>query len=123
MSASDAVIASQTATTGGRKFDGGKTQFGLMPPFALTEFADVLTYGAKKYNPENWKWVPDAKRRYFDAAMRHMWAWKCAVKNDPETGLHHMAHAMCCLAFIIDIEMDPSIINDINNPNSEVNLK
>ena len=123
MSTSDAVIASQTATTGGRKFDGGKTQFGLMPPFALTEFADVLTYGAKKYNPENWKWVPDAKRRYFDAAMRHMWAWKCAAKNDPETDLHHMAHAMCCLAFIIDIEMDPSIINDINNPNSEVNSK
>ena len=123
MSMSDAVTASQTATTGGRKFDGGKTQFGLMPPFALKEFADVLTYGAKKYDPDNWKRVPDAKSRYFDAAMRHMWAWKSAEKTDPETGLHHMAHAMCCLAFIIDIEMDPSIINDINNPNSEVNPK
>ena len=123
MTTSDAVSASQTATTGGRKFDGGKTQFGLMPPFALKEFADVLTYGAKKYEPDNWKRVPDAKRRYFDAAMRHMWEWKRLEKTDPETGLHHMAHAMCCLAFIIDIEMDPSIINDINNPNSEVNPK
>ena len=117
----DAVIASQTATSGGRKFAGGKTQFGLIPPFALQEFADVLTYGATKYEPDNWKHVPDARRRYFNAAMRHMWAWKRLEKTDPETGLHHMAHAMCCLSFIIDIEMDPSIINDVNNPNSESN--
>ena len=105
----DAVIASQKATSGGRKFDAGKTQFGLIPPFALQEFADVLTYGATKYEPDNWKNVPDAKRRYFDAAMRHIWAWKRGEKTDPETSLHHMAHAMCCLSFIIDIETDPSI--------------
>ena len=28
----DAVKASQTATTGGRKFDGGKLEYGLLPP-------------------------------------------------------------------------------------------
>ena len=31
----DAVKASQTATTGGRKFDGGKLEYGLLPPLAL----------------------------------------------------------------------------------------
>ncbi len=123
MASSDDVLKSQTATSGGRKFDGGKTEYGLMPPYALQEFADVLTYGAKKYEPDNWKRVPDAKRRYFDAAMRHMWALKRGEQVDPETGLHHAAHAMCCLAFIIDIELDPRIIEDITNPNSKVNTK
>ncbi len=30
----DAIKASQNATTGGRKFDGGKLQYGLLPPQA-----------------------------------------------------------------------------------------
>ena len=105
----------------GKKYDTGKTEYGLMPPYALQEFADVLTYGARKYSMDNWKKVPDAKRTYFDAAMRHMWAWKRGEKTDPETGLHHMAHAMCCLAFIIDIEKDPRIIKDVYNHNPESN--
>ena len=35
MSKKDLVKASQNATTGGRKFDGGKPQYGLLPPLAL----------------------------------------------------------------------------------------
>jgi hypothetical protein len=30
----DAIKESQNATTGGRKFDGGKLQYGLLPPLA-----------------------------------------------------------------------------------------
>lgn len=100
------VIASQTATSGGRKFDGGKRQYGLVPPIAFAHFVDVLTTGAKKYEPDNWRRVPNAIDRYFDAAMRHMWdGYKAGEQLDPETKKHHLAHAMCCLAFIIDLEM------------------
>ena len=31
----DFIKASQTATTGGRKFDGDKLEYGLLPPLAL----------------------------------------------------------------------------------------
>ena len=31
----DVVKASQTATTGGRKFDNDKLEYGLLPPLAL----------------------------------------------------------------------------------------
>ena len=61
------VKASQIATTGGRKFDGGKLQYGLLPPLALKATVEILTFGAEKYEPDNWKVVPDSKRRYFDA--------------------------------------------------------
>jgi ribosomal protein L32 len=46
--------------------------------------------------------VPDAKRRYFDAAQRHIWAWKAGEETDSETGASHLAHAICCLMFIME---------------------
>jgi hypothetical protein len=39
----DAITASQTATTGGRKFDGNKLEYGLIPPLAQQEMVRVLT--------------------------------------------------------------------------------
>lgn len=104
----DKVKASQTATTGGRKFDGGKLQYGLVPPLALEEMVRVLTFGAEKYEPDNWKSVPDSKRRYFDALQRHLWAYKRGEQLDPETDIHHLAHAMCCLAFLYEHDVEYS---------------
>jgi hypothetical protein len=93
----DAVI-----DTKGRKFDGGKLEYGLVPPLALKSLAEVLTFGAQKYERDNWQRVPDSKRRYFDALQRHVWAWKEGEKFDTESGLHHLAHAMCCLMFLYE---------------------
>jgi len=86
----------------GRKFDGGKLEYGLLPPLALEETVKVLTFGAQKYERDNWQKVPDSKRRYFDALQRHVWAWKQGEQNDQETGINHLAHAMCCLMFLYE---------------------
>ena len=86
----------------GRKFDGGKLQYGLIPPNALKATVEILTFGAEKYEPDNWKKVPDAERRYFDAMQRHLWAWKSGEQNDQETGKNHLAHALCCLMFLYE---------------------
>jgi hypothetical protein len=98
----DLIKASQTATTGGRKFDGGKPRYGLLPPLAMKATAEVLTFGAEKYEPDNWKHVPESKTRYFDALERHVWAWKMGEQMDPESGMHHLAHALCCLMFLYE---------------------
>jgi len=98
----DEVKSSQTATTGGRKFDGNKLEYGLLPPLALEATVDVLTFGAQKYERDNWKNVPDSKRRYYDALQRHLWAWKKGEIFDKESGKHHLAHAMCCLMFLYE---------------------
>jgi hypothetical protein len=89
-------------TSKGRKFDGDKLEFGLLPPLALEEVVRVLTFGAKKYERNNWQKVPESKRRYFDAMERHIWAWKKGEKLDTESGIHHLAHAMCCLMFLYE---------------------
>ena len=86
----------------GRKFDSGKSEYGLIPPHALDELAAGLTLGAQKYARENWRHVEDAERRYFDAMMRHLWAWKRGEVTDPETGRNHLGHAACCLFFLYE---------------------
>ena len=93
----------------GRKFDGGKLEYGLLPPNALEETVKVLTFGAQKYERNNWIHVDDGLRRYFDALQRHLWAWKKGEQIDPESGLHHLAHAMCCLMFLYERDV---IYND-----------
>lgn len=90
----------------GRKFDTDKPQYGLLPPKALRSTVDVLTFGAKKYDPDNWRKVPDSERRYFDALQRHVWAWKEGELNDSESGLPHLAHAMCCLMFLLEKDIE-----------------
>ncbi len=89
----------------GHKFDNGKTRYDLVPPESLEEFAKVLTFGARKYGPENWKLVDNLENRYFAAAQRHLWAFKKGEYYDDESGYHHLAHAMCCLAFILEIDL------------------
>lgn len=92
--------------TEGRKFDSGKTEYGLLPPYILEEIAKVMTFGAQKYERENWRYVDDGKRRYFDALQRHIWAWKRGEVYDPESGMHHLAHAGCCLMFLAELDIE-----------------
>ena len=102
-------------TVQGRKFDGGKLEYGLLPPLALEETVKVLTFGAQKYERDNWQKVPDAKRRYFDALQRHVWAWKQGEQFDPESGIHHLGHAMCCLMFLYEHDIMYSNEQLLNN--------
>lgn len=91
----------------GQKHDKDKPRFSLLPGGPLLQVVQVLEYGAKKYAPDNWKRVPDPKLRYFDAAMRHLWAWHRGEEVDPESGLSHLAHAACSLLFMLHFEGNP----------------
>lgn len=91
----------------GDKHDTGKVQWQFLPWGEVEDVARVTDFGAKKYAPDNWKHVPNAKDRYFSAAMRHLVAWKSGEKSDKETGLSHLAHAVCCLLFIMWFDKQP----------------
>ena len=84
----------------GVKYDQDKPAWSLMPWEQAEEVVRVLMYGANKYpQADNWKRVPDAKRRYIDAMHRHLIAVDQGEKLDDESGCHHMAHAICCALF------------------------
>lgn len=88
----------------GRKDDQDKPDWSLLPLSCLTGVVKVLTFGAKKYERDNWSKVPDAKNRYSSALMRHFTAWQSGETRDPETGLSHLYHVGCCLVFLIWFE-------------------
>ena len=89
----------------GRKFDSEKPKLYLLPPKSILEVGKVLTYGAEKYDPENWRKLDDLQNRYTSAALRHVFAHIDGEENDEETGLSHLAHAMCCLLFKLEDEL------------------
>jgi len=90
----------------GKKYDGEKPQMYLLPPKAITEVAKVLTFGASKYGPENWRKLDDLQNRYSSAAMRHIFAHIDGSVLDEESDLSHLAHAICCLLFKLEIELE-----------------
>ena len=90
----------------GTKYDGAKLRYDLLPMGPLDQVVKVLTYGALKYAPDNWQQVPDAKNRYYAAAMRHLSAWKQGEANDSESDVSHLAHAACCMLFLLHFSAD-----------------
>lgn len=74
------------------KFDEGKLRYDLVPPDALHELVRVYTLGAEKYSPRSWE-TGISFGRIFAACMRHLWAFWCGQENDPDDGIHHLAHA------------------------------
>jgi hypothetical protein len=89
----------------GVKHDGGKPDYSLVPWHALDELVEVLTYGARKYSRDNWQHVAPFKERYTAAAFRHLVAYSRGETVDPESGLHHLAHAATCLFYMIEMDL------------------
>ncbi len=85
------------------KHDANKPRYDLIPPEGIEAIARVLTYGAGKYGDRNWEGGL-AWGRVFAACMRHLWAWWRGEGVDEESGLSHLAHAACCLVFLIAYE-------------------
>jgi hypothetical protein len=85
----------------GVKYDQDKLRFDLIPPEVELALAEVLTFGAKKYAPDNWRLVEDKKERYLAAMRRHMNAWQMGETDDPDSGKPHLWHALACLSFLV----------------------
>jgi len=88
---------------GGIKHDDGKLRMDLIPPEAINALAEVLTYGVDQYGERNWERGIQYSRIYA-AVQRHLWAWWGGGDIDEESGIHHLHHALCGLAFLITYE-------------------
>ena len=100
----------------GKKFDDKKLRWDLLPYAEVEDVVKILTHGAKKYGDENWKLVSKGRGRYLAAAMRHIVAWKKGEIVDRDTGVSHLAHAVCCLLFLMWIDKKP--LKDPVTPNT-----
>lgn len=85
----------------GMKYDGEKPRMSLLPFGALELVARVMTYGARKYAPHNWKRLSNGKERAANAMLRHFAAWQQGQRFDEESGLHHLAQVCCNALFLL----------------------
>lgn len=86
---------------GTNKDDAGKPRLSLVPMSIIWAIAHVREFGCKKYkDPDNWKKVEPA--RYKEALLRHVLAYVDDEDSvDEESGLLHLWHAACNIAFLI----------------------
>jgi len=97
----DQKIVKVASKTGGLKADGGKPRMDLLPSLPLESIAQVLTFGAEKYDAHNWRKGIEFSRVY-GALQRHLAAFNEGEDIDPESGLHHLAHAGCNILFLLE---------------------
>ena len=88
------------------KADQGKPILSLVPTAIIYSIEAVRQYGTRKYHdPNNWKQVD--VQRYWEATLRHvMAAWENYMSVDEESGLLHIEHIACNLAFILELIKD-----------------
>ena len=86
------------------KADYGKAELSLVPRRIIWDIAAIRMYGNEKYhNPDNWKNVEP--ERYRNAAFRHFLAYLDDPHGvDKESGLPHLWHLACNIAFLCEME-------------------
>ena len=87
------------------KHDEGKPMLSLVPTGIDYAIEKVRRYGCEKYpegGKDNWRQVDI--QRHWEAVLRHTTAARENLfKIDPESGLPHVYHAACDLAFVIEM--------------------
>ena len=86
------------------KKDAGKLRLTLVPRTIIKAIARIRMYGVQKYvDPDNWKKV--SVQRYRDAAYRHFMLYLDEPTGvDSESGLPHLWHLACNIAFLCELE-------------------
>ena len=88
------------------KADSGKPHPFYVPVEIIEAVMRVREYGTQKYHdPDNWKTVEP--ERYHEALLRHILrAWNDPYAVDPESGLLHLEHAACNIAFLLALNSE-----------------
>ena len=88
------------------RYSDGKRMLQLVEQSFVDGVADVLTMGAEKYAPDNWKLskgTPDHDQFVNDrigSLLRHLSAYRSGEMIDEESGLPHLDHIACNIMFI-----------------------
>lgn len=90
-------------TASATKYDDNKVDMSLLSSIAIHKIAQVMTFGKQKYAAHNWRkgfvWS-----RVLAATLRHVFAYLSGEDKDSESGLSHLAHAGCCIMFLLEFE-------------------
>lgn len=84
----------------------------LWPTTATAMGCMGLLDGMGKYGRMNWRMFGVSASVYFDACKRHLDAWFEGEECAPDSGVPHLAHALACLAIIVDAQANDNLVDD-----------
>ncbi len=86
-----------------------KVSLSKLPPVALLHASHAVMNGAEKYGPYNWRSKAVRASIYVDACERHLAAWFDGEEEAADSGVHHLGHAIACLAILLDCPGDRAV--------------
>lgn len=99
-----------------KKYDTDKLRYDMIPNNVMELWIKVMMYGAftKGYGLNNWKKATTEEDllRYYNAGRRHDEAHQAGEYLDKESGLPHLAHLLCNIAFRLYLEEEKRSGND-----------
>ena len=100
-----------------------KVPLHLVPPSASHHLALAFKDGAAKYGPYNWRDHTVSASVYVAAAKRHIDAWWDGEDLSADAKVEHLAHAMACLAIILDAASVGKLNDDRPAPGASPRLQ
>ena len=88
----------------------------LWPMTATAMGSLALLEGALKYGRSNWRVAGVRVTIYVDALFRHIGAYFEGEDIDPDSGMPHLAHALACLAILVDADAAGKLVDDRQIP-------
>lgn len=88
----------------------------LVPPAAQLYLALAMGDGAVKYGPYNWREKNVKASIYIAACQRHLLAYLDGEECASDSGRPHLAHALACLAIIVDAKETGNLVDDRPKP-------
>ena len=88
-----------------------KAQLQLLPISAERHAAAALADGADKYGQFNWRAEKIEPGQYVAACRRHLAAWYEGEECAPDSGVHHLGHAIATLMILLDAQ-EHGCLND-----------
>jgi hypothetical protein len=89
-----------------------KAPMSTVPPAVLAELGVAMLEGAVKYGKYNYRVAGVRASVYYDALMRHLFAWWEGEDVDAESGLSHITKAIACLTVLRDAQMQSMVTDD-----------
>ena len=94
----------------------GKIPMHLWPATATAMGAIGLLDGMNKYGRLNWREAGVRASVYVSACQRHLHAWFEGEDSDQESSIPHLAHALACLAILVDADAAGKLTDDRQYP-------
>lgn len=106
------LVATSKATNPKDAIGSDKLPLHLWPATATALGCLGLLDGMLKYGRSNFREIGVRASIYVDAAKRHLDAYFEGEDADPDSGLSHLAHALACIAIIVDADAAGKLNDD-----------